>query len=561
VNQLLKIWRSLNRQQQASLVLVPVLLIAAIWGGMRWKHESNFHVVYSGLAPEDAAALTQKLKEASIEYKLDETGASILVPSSRMADARLAIAGAGLPHSGRIGFELFDRSNLGASDFAEQVNYRRALEGELERTIATLAEVEQARVHLTFAKESVFLDEKRPSKATVVLRLKRAAPMSSANVNAVANLVASAVDGLAPESVAIIDSNGRLLNRPKEPGDAGEQLAEANLEYKRQVEVELINKVNTALEPLLGAGKFRAGVNVDCDFSSSEENEESFDSTKSVVVTSQASEESSATGLSAGTPGTASNLPKPTAQPERQAIGATGVTRRSENVTWQPGRTVRRTVQPRGLIRRISAAVLVDQTVRWEGSGPKIRKVFVPPAPEILKGVRDVVAGVTGYNEQRGDVITVETLPFENTMSAEPPPSANPQPASKGIPLTVKQPAVIAAIVLGLAALGFLGWMLRRKKRKTAELKGQGELPAGAPQTKLAAAGNPDIDYERQLAENEEENALLEKEAMSRIKLPAHTRKTEVLMKHIRTTSQKDPVNTANVLRTWIADSDDRVSS
>jgi len=561
VNQLLKIWQSLNRQQQVSLVIVPVLLIAAIWGGMRWKHESDFHVVFSGLAPEDAAALTQKLKEASIEYKLDETGASILVPSGRMADARLAIAGAGMPHSGRIGFELFDRSNLGASDFAEQVNYRRALEGELERTIATLAEVQQARVHLTFAKESVFLDEKRPSKATVVLRLKQAAPMSSAKVNAVANLVASAVDGLAPESVAIIDSNGRLLNRPKEPGDAGEQLAEANLEYKRQVELELINKVNTALEPLLGAGKFRAGVNVDCDFSSSEENEESFDSTKSVVVSSQTTEESSATGLSAGTPGTASNLPKPTAQTQRPAVGATGVTRRSENVAWQPGRMVRRTVQPRGLIRRISAAVLVDQTVRWEGSGPKMRKVFVPPSAEVLKGIRDVVAGVTGYTEQRGDLITVETLPFENTVAAEPPPSAVSQPASKKTPLSVKQPPVIAAIVLGVVALGLFGWMLKRKKRKTAELSKQRELAAAASQTKIAVPEKPENDYERQLSENEQEYALLEKEASSRIKLPAHSRKAEVLMKHIRTTSHKDPANTANILRTWIAEGDDRVSS
>ena len=561
MNQLLKIWRSLNRAQQTSLVIVPVILIAAIWGGMKWKHESDFHVVYSGLAPEDAAAVTQKLKEAGIEYKLDETGASILAPSGRMADARLAIAGAGLPHSGRIGFELFDRSNLGASDFAEQVNYRRALEGELERTIATLAEVAQARVHLTFAKESVFLDEKRPSKATVVLRLKRAAPMSSANVNAVANLVASAVDGLAPESVAIIDANGRLLNRPKQQGDSGEQLAEANLDYKRQVELELMNKVNASLEPLLGPGKFRVGVNVDCDFSSSEENEEAFDSAKSVIVSSQASEESSAAGLSAGTPGTASNLPKPTAAPQRPAVGASGVTRRSENVTWQPGRMVRRTVQPRGLIRRISAAILVDQSVRWEGSGPKIRKVFVPPSAEMLKGVRDVVAGVTGYTEQRGDVITVETLPFENTMSAEPPPAATPQPASKKTPLSVKQPPVIAAIALGVAALGFFGWMLMRRKKKTVQMSGHGELPAGGSQTKIGGTENAGLDYESQLSENDQQHALLERDAMSRIKLPAHSRKSEVLVKHIRTTTQKDAVATANILRTWIAEGDDRVAS
>jgi flagellar M-ring protein FliF len=558
VNQLLKIWRSLNRSQQASIVLVPLLLIGIGWGGLKWKHDSDFHVVYSGLALEDAAALTQKLREASIEYKLDETGSSIMVPSARAADARLAIAGAGLPHSGRIGFELFDRTNLGASDFAEQVNYRRALEGELERTIATLAEVQQARVHLTFARESVFLDDKRPSKATVVLRLKRPGPMSSANVNAVANLVASAVDGLAPESVAIIDSNGRLLNRPQNSGDPGEQLAEANLEYKRQVELELINKVNTALEPLLGAGRFRAGVNVECDFSTSEENEESFDSAKSVIVSSQASEESSAAGLSSGNPGTASNLPKPTAPTIRPAVGASGVTRRSENVTWQPGRTVKRTVQPRGLIRRISAAVLVDQTVRWEGSGAKMRKVLLPPSAEMMKGIRDVVAGVTGLNEQRGDAITVESLPFENTVAAEPPSAAIQGPASKqNLPLSWKQPPLIAGIVLGMGALGFFGWMMMSRKKK-AEAVLQAELAAAQEKARISPSAEAQKQLEKQLTENETQQAMFETEALSKIKLPLNSRKTEVLVKHIRDTSHKDPASTANVLRTWISDADGR---
>jgi flagellar M-ring protein FliF len=558
VNQLLKIWRSLNRAQQASVVLVPLLLIAIGWSGLKWRHDSDFHVVYSALAPEDASALTQKLREASIEYKLDETGSSILVPSGRIADARLAIAGAGLPHSGRIGFELFDRSNLGASDFAEQVNYRRALEGELERTIATLAEVEQARVHLTFAKESVFLDERKPSKATVVLRLKRTAPMSSANVNAVANLVASAVDGLAPEAVAIIDSNGRLLNRPQNSGDSGEQLAEANLEYKRQVEVELMNKVNAALEPLLGAGRFRAGVNVDCDFSTSEENEEAFDSSKSVIVSSQASEESSAAGLSSGNPGTASNLPKPTAPTIRPAVGASGVTRHSENVTWQPGRTVRRTVQPRGLIRRISAAILVDQTVRWEGSGAKMRKVLMPPSAEMMKGIRDVVAGVTGLNEQRGDAITVESLPFENTAAAEPPSSAIQAPVSKQkMTLSVKQSPMIGFIVLGLGAVGFFGWMMLKRKKKAIKVTQQAEL-AAAEQAKVARAAEAQKQLEQQLSDNDVQQAMFESEALSRIKLPLNSRKTEVLVKHIRETSQKDAASTANVLRTWISDGEGR---
>lgn len=559
MNQLGKLWRSLNRTQQASLVVVPLVVLLIAWYGLKWMHDSDFHVVFSGLAPEDALAVTQKLHEASIEYKLDATGSSISVPSARSADARLAIAGAGLPHTGRIGFELFDRTNLGASDFAEQVNYRRALEGEIERTIATLGEVEQARVHLTFAKESVFLDEKRPSKATVVLRLRRAAPLSQSNVTAIANLVASAVDGLAPESVAIIDSDGRLLNRPRDSNDAGAQLAEADLEYKRQVEAEMIGKVNAALEPLLGAGRFRAGVNVDCDFSTSEENEEAFDSSKSVIVSSQSTEESSATGLSGGTPGAASNLPKPTAQPAKPAVGASGITRKSENLAWQPGRTVRRTVQPRGMIRRISAAVLVDQTVRLQGSGAKARKVLVPPSPETMKAVKDVVAGVMGLNEQRGDVITVESLPFENTLIETEPPSATaPLPAQKQrIELSWKSPYLIGGVAALILVGGLFMFMARKRKAAKASVAVEVDLQEKA---RLAAA-EAQKNLEKQLSDNQAQQSLLETEAISKIKLPTSSRKAEVLSKHIRETSHKDPVSTANVLRSWIADGDDRRAS
>ena len=138
MNQLLRIWNSLGTAQRISLIVVPLLVFALGYGGLKWKHESDFRTLYTSLAPEDASAVAQKIHEAGIEYRLDETGATILVTSETLAEARLALAGAGLPRTGRIGFELFDRANLGASDFTEQVNYRRALEGELERTVATL---------------------------------------------------------------------------------------------------------------------------------------------------------------------------------------------------------------------------------------------------------------------------------------------------------------------------------------------------------------------------------------------------------------------------------------
>jgi flagellar M-ring protein FliF len=555
MNQLARIWASLSRSQQVSLILVPIVVCAAVYGLLKWKHDSGFRVLYSALAPEDASAVTQKIREAGIEFRLDETGAAVLVPSERLADARLALAGAGLPRTGRIGFELFDRSNLGASDFAEQVNYRRALEGELERTVATLSEVDQARIHVTFAKESVFLDARQPSKATVVLRLKRSAQWAPPSVVAIANLSASAVDGLTPEAVAIIDSSGRLLSRPHIQGDGEAQLAEANLDYRRQVESEFLAKINLALGPLLGPDRFRASVNAECDFTSSEENEESIDSSKSAVLTSQTSEESSGGSSAGGTPGTASNLPRPTA---RATPAGSGLFRRTENSTYQPSHTVKHTTTPKGTIRRVSTAVLVDQTVRWDGVGAKAKRTLIPPSADVLKGVRDIIAGITGFTEQRGDQITVETLPFETTRDAEPP--MGPAPAVKQVPagLGFRQPIMIGgAAVIVLLIGGLIVAFSRKGGAGRAEDLSPAAIASGGAAV-LDGKTQGERNMEQQIADNEARQALLESEELNRIKLPESTRKTEVLVKHIRESVHKDSMNATNVLRSWISEPDNR---
>ena len=199
---------------------------------------------------------------------------------------------------------------------------------------------------------------------------------------------------------------------------ATSQLAESNLEYRRQVESELLAKINAALTPLLGPDRFRASVSADCDFSSSEENDESLDPTKSAVLTSQTSEETTGGLNSGGTPGTASNLPNPTA---RAASAGNGLHRPYRKQYLPADRSVKHMVTPKGTVRRVSTAVLLDQSVRWQGIGAKARRSLVAPSPEVLKGVRDIVAGIIGFTEQRGDQITIETLPFENTLQAEPP--------------------------------------------------------------------------------------------------------------------------------------------
>jgi len=419
MNQLSKLLSALSIRQRLTIVAVVILLGTGFYYLSHWRTESDFRPIYTSLAPEDAAAIVQKMKEAATPYRLSDDGTSVLAPSARVAELRLEMASAGLPKSGRIGFELFDKNNLGVTEFAEHVNYSRALEGELERSITSLTEIQQARVHLTFPKESVFLDSKQPGKASVVLHLRPGSKLSALNVNAIVNLVASAVEGLAPEAVTLVDSRGALLNRPrKASGDDSAQSSEAGIEYRQKLESDLLAKINTTLEPLLGSEKFRAGVSVDCDFTSAEKSEETLDPNNSVMVTSQKTEESTASALSAGSPGTASNLPRP---PRPSGTGTNGVNRKTENISYQTSHMVKHTKMPQGTVKRISVSILIDNELKWEGPVQKQKRILLPPSQERLKSIRDVVSGIAGLDSTRGDQLVVETLPFEATLSAEPP--------------------------------------------------------------------------------------------------------------------------------------------
>src|SRR5437868_527943 len=256
----------LSVRQRISIAAVAGLVAFGMYELVRQQRESDFKPLFTGVSPEDGAAIVQKLKEAGVEYRLPVEGGSVLVPSARLAELRINMAAAGLPKTGRIGFELFDKTNLGATEFTEHINYRRALEGELERSVMSLAEVEQARVHLTFPKDSVFLDSQQPAKASVLVKLRPGAKLAPQNVLAIDHLVASAVEGLSPDAVSVLDMNGNLLGRPKPAGTLdGSEASEAVLDYRRRMETELLSKINSTLEPVLGANKFKTGVSVECD--------------------------------------------------------------------------------------------------------------------------------------------------------------------------------------------------------------------------------------------------------------------------------------------------------
>jgi flagellar M-ring protein FliF len=564
MEQLKKILASLSMRQRITIVAVALAVGFGLTALLQWRKEADFKPLFTGLAPEDTAAVVQKLKESSAEYRIGEGGRSVSVASAKVAELRLEMAAAGLPKTGRVGFEIFDKNNLGATEFVEHINYQRAVEGELERSVMALSEVEHARVHVTFAKNSVFVSSREPAKASVLVKLKPGAALSERNVLAVRHLVAAAVEGLTADGVSVVDMAGNILSRPR---TADEEAQAAAFDYRQKIEHDLLKKINTTLDPLLGKDRYRANVMVDVDLSSGEQSEETVDPSQSVLVTSQSTEESTNLASSAGAsgvPGTASNLPRPM---PRSGAGGGVTTRRTENVAYQSSRTTRTLKIAQGAIKRISAGVLLDQDLRWDGAGPSARRVLVPPSAETIKSVRDVVAAVVGFSEEREDKITVESLPFESTLRAPPPPAPGSNPPASQQPAGFlaelqKNPkmliGLVAAVVLLLAVVGGVIWMVLKSRKKAGvategarelaaanEAEAQAALEAGAAPPQLAAAPVA------ALAPPEPDESDLSYYVPS-LKLPAITKKTKAMARHIREQCSHDSTTYTRVLQSWI---------
>jgi flagellar M-ring protein FliF len=558
VNQIAQLLARLSGPQKIGLAAAAVAVLGGLLTLQHWNRERGFRPLFAGLSPEDAGPIAARLRDSQLDYRLADGGSTILVQEDKVAEVRLQLAAAGLPQSGRIGFELFDQTNFGASEFAEQVNYHRALEGELERSVVSIREVERARVHVALPKDSLYKESRQPAKASVLVKLRPGAELTAANVAAIAHLAASAVPGLQASQVTVLDTAGNLLSRPRTAGlDDGGPASEAALEYRKSIEREVQLKLAETLEPLLGAGRFRIGVSAELDLTSGDQSEEIFDPEKSVMVSSQTSQDlPAAAAAEGGVPGTASNLPRAEASRATAAASVTAYGRRTENINYQTSRVVRHTRLPQGAVKRLSLSVLVDHALRYQDGKP----VVEPPTPEKLKVIRDLAAAAVGLNAGRGDQLVVEAFPFESTLSAQPLDFDQPrEPASPtGMPLPRwltglaggGRMLLLAAIgagvgVLLLAIVAFL-WMRRRRKRRT---------PAMAPAP--AQLESPTLEAQKQiearLAEQAAEQARKEAEAILALKIPAvSTKKTEVLTKHIASEVKKDPQAMAHVVRSWL---------
>ena len=569
-----------STRQKILIAAVAVLVAGFFFFGLRWNKERDLRPLFSSLAADDAGAVVEKLRASNVEFKVADNG-TILVPSSRVAELRIDMASAGLPKSGRLGFELFDKQNFGASEFDEQVRLRRAIEGELERSVMTLTGVDSARVHVTFSKDSVFSDLRQPAKASVLVKLRPGARLSPQNISSIEHLAASAVEGLQPEAVSVVDMNGNLLGKPRASLDADGGASSASLEYRQSLERDLLVKIRSTLDPLLGSEKYRAGVTLECDFTSGEQSEETFDPDRSVILSAQKSEDSAGSASSGGVPGTASNLPRPI-PPSNGGRGS--VSRKTENIAYQTSRVVKHTKLPQGSVKRVSVAILLDQGVHWEGVGSSAKRVLDPPPADKLKVVKDVVSGVIGFQQERGDQVLVETLPFDATLATPAPedparksprqvekPGSNPQELVSRL-TSLPRVWLIGggcALLVALAMIAFFFRMLLKKRAHKAQAVAVGatQLPAGpavahgvrgaagvtgATQLPPHTAGNFEAKAIAQLNENRQAKEQAEFDALESLKLVPTTRTSEVYRKFILDEAKKDPTRVAQLLRSWL---------
>ncbi|KCB25612.1 flagellar basal-body MS-ring/collar protein FliF [Bordetella hinzii] len=416
-------------------------LVALIVAAALWSREPDYKVLFSNLDDRDGGAIVTALGQMNVPYRFSDNGAAILVPGSRVYDARMQLASQGLPRGGSVGFELMDNARFGASQFAEQINYQRGLEGELARSIEAMHSVQHARVHLALPRQSLFVRDRQPPTASVLLNLHPGRSLADAQVSAISWLVASSVPDLTADNVSIVDQNGRLLSAP---AGEGRGMDADQMRFVREVEQRTVERILTILNPLVGPGNVHAQASAEVDFARREETSETYRPNQEpgqAAVRSQQTSDSRQVGVNpaVGVPGALSNQPPagvqaplttPAAQPQRpqqqqqpQPPGTAGTQqahqqppgteRRDATTNYEVDRTISHVKQPVGQLKRLSVAVVVNHLPGKDGEPQAL-------PPEELNKLTNLVREAMGYSESRGDSLNVVNSQFNDTPPTVP---------------------------------------------------------------------------------------------------------------------------------------------
>jgi len=411
----------LSSGQKLGLMLAVAAVVSLLVGSWIWYRTPDYKVLFSNLADRDGGAIVALLQQQNIPYKMAEGGGAILVPSDMVYETRLKLASQGLPRGGSVGFELLETQKLGVSQFQEQVNFQRALEGELARTIQSLSSVQSARVHLAIPRPSVFLREQEKPSASVLLSLYPGRALDAAQVTGITHMVSASVPQLSYKSVTVVDQNGNMLSRTD--SDAGRMgLEPAQLEYIRQVEQSYIKRIESILTPIAGPGNVHAQVAADIDFSQMEQTAETFKPNPTpadAAIRSEQSSETSGAGAGAvGVPGALSNQPPgaataPVTAPNVPAGGTTAASQGSghkeSTINYEVDKTIRHIKQGAGSVKRLSVAVVVNTRKQTGKDGKVSSKPF---AVEEMRQMNNLVREAMGYSQVRGDTVNVVNADF-----------------------------------------------------------------------------------------------------------------------------------------------------
>lgn len=455
-------WKKLS---VAKKVLLVGSFLASILGFIfliSWVREPEYAVLFSNLEAHDASKIVERLKEKKVEYKLTDNGRTILVPKQNVYELRLQLAGEGLPNLSIVGYEIFDKSNIGVSDFIQKINYKRALEGELARTILQIDGIEAVRVHIVIPEKALFKEDQKEPTASVILRLKQGAKLTKENIRSISYLVANSVEGLRPENVTVLDSRGQLLSDDLD-SDPLAKISSKQYELKRSVEQYLTDKVQSLLDGFLGPGNSIIRVDVELNFTQVERTIEEYDPDKTVIRSEQVTQERNSSV---------------------DSTFASTSSQRSNTITnYEISRTLQRVVENVGNIKRLSVAVLVNGSYKVnEVNG--VRKVeYVPRDEEQIQKLTEIVKNAVGYNPERNDQILVVNVPFELGGEGIEFVSRETQEKKEGWRELVEKIVIGFAILASIVLIfSLLGKLRMRREIPTIEVK---EFPSVQPQATL----------------------------------------------------------------------------
>lgn len=397
LSSILDIFTKLSIQQKlvvgGTVITTIILMIVFLF----FLNEPNYASLYTNLNEQDAAKIIAELNSQKTPYEIADNGKTIKIPKNKVYEQRIKLASKGIPSSGVVGYEIFDKTTMGLSEFMQKLNYKRALEGELAKTITSLNGIDGARIHIVIPKKSVFKDEQKLPTAAVVLKLANNYPLTRKNINAIVNLVASSVEGLQPGKVTLLDTKGKLLSKEEEE-DPFSISSSKQYEIKKSVETYLAKKAQSILDNVIGYGNGIVEVNADLNFNQVQKTIESYNPDSQVAISEQTVKTSNG-GKSLG---------DSTSQVSQNTI-----------TNYEINKTIQKVIESSGNIIRLSVAVVVNELHKKVTNGNKQEVAFVPRSPAQLKKLEDIIKNAVGINPARNDLFTIESMPFE-TKEIEP---------------------------------------------------------------------------------------------------------------------------------------------